>query len=161
ERFIVDFSGMSEQQSAQYQGPFAAIQGVKAHRARMSQAEALATWWQFWRSRVESRRLLSNLTRYIATPRSAKHRTFVFVDARMVPDNTVVWFATESMVTFGTLQSRIHEVWTLRRCSYQGVADTPRYKHTDVFEPYPFPPGLQPTLSRNHENKNAATIAAA
>lgn len=144
ERFIVDFSGMTEQQAAQYQEPFAAIQAVRAHRAKMAQADALATWWKFWRARTDSRAMLSTLPRYIATPRSAKHRTFVFVDARIVPDNAVVWFATDSLVTFGILHSRIHEVWTLRRCSYQGVADTPRYKHTDVFEPFPFPEGLQP-----------------
>ena len=97
------------------------------------------------------RALLSGLKTYIATPRSAKHRIFTFVDARMVPDNAIVWFATESLITFGILHSRIHEVWTLRRCSYQGVADTPRYKHTDIFEPFPFPAGLLPHMSHDEQ----------
>ncbi|MEO1206470.1 MAG: DNA methyltransferase, partial [Pseudomonadota bacterium] len=139
ERFIVDFSGLTEEQAAQYAAPFKFIEPVKLHRARMAQKDALATWWQFWRSRNSSRVKLASLSRYIATPRSAKHRVFTFVDARIVPDNAVVWFATDSVLHLGLLHSRIHEVWTRRRCSYQGVADTPRYKHTDVFVPFPFP----------------------
>ena len=164
ERFIIDFTGLSEEQAAQYEGPFKAIKAVKLHRARMSQIEALATWWKFWRSRTSSRVKLASLTRCIATPRSAKHRIFAFIDARMVADNAVVWFAVDSVLHLGLLHSRIHEVWTRRRCSYQGVADTPRYKHTDVFLPFPFPEGLQlnlpPQTWTQHPQAAAITKAA-
>src|SRR5215210_7666835 len=78
DRFIVDFRDMSEQEAALYEAPFAYIAPVKPHRAAMTQLEAVVTWWQHWRSRPELRAAVAPLTRFIVTPRVAKHRLFVW-----------------------------------------------------------------------------------
>ena len=70
DRFVVDFGSKSEAESALYEMPFAYIQPVKEHRARMSQPEALTTWWMHWRSRPEMRTAQSTLKRFIVTSRS-------------------------------------------------------------------------------------------
>ena len=44
----------------------------------------------------------------------------------------------------GILQSRFHEQWALRKCSWLGVGNDPRYTPTTTFETFPFPELLQP-----------------
>jgi type II restriction/modification system DNA methylase subunit YeeA len=48
--------------------------------------------------------------------------------------------------TFGILHSRIHEIWSLRMCTYLGVGNDPRYTPTTCFETFPFPEGLAPNI---------------
>jgi len=50
-------------------------------------------------------------------------------------------------MTFGILQSHIHEVWALRLCTWLGVGNDPRYTPTTTFELFPFPNGLSPDVS--------------
>ena len=144
DRFIVDFGTMSEKQASLYENPFAYILAVKAHRAAMTQPEALATWWQHWRTRQEMRTALKPLSRYIATSRVAKHRLFVWRTWPTLPDNAVVVFAKDDDTTFGVLHSSFHRAWSLRMGS--SLQDRPRYTSTTTFETFPFPEGLTPNL---------------
>ena len=55
------------------------------------------------------REALKRVSRYIATPRVAKHRLFVWHDARTCPDTRVAVIARDDDTTFGILHSRFHE----------------------------------------------------
>jgi type II restriction/modification system DNA methylase subunit YeeA len=44
--------------------------------------------------------------------------------------------------TFGILQSRFHEVWSLRLGGWHGVGNDPQYTPRMGFETFPFPEGL-------------------
>ena len=76
----------------------------------------------------------------------AKHRLFVWLDARVVPDSKVIVIARDNDVTFGILHSRFHEAWSLRLCSWHGVGNDPVYNPSTVFQTFPFPVGLSPNI---------------
>ena len=83
-------------------------------------------------------------TRYIATPRVAKYRLFVWLDARVCPDSATIAIARDDDTTFGILHSRFHEIWSLRLGT--SLEDRPRYTPTTTFETFPFPRGLTPDI---------------
>ena len=143
DRFIVDFAGLSEATAAMYEAPFEKIGDVKLHRAAMGQPEALETWWLHWRSRPDMRSAFSGLSRYIATPAVSKHRVWVWVPTRVLPDHALIVVAREDAASFGILHSRMHDVWALRLGT--SLEDRPRYTPTTCFETFPFPEGLTPT----------------
>ena len=76
----------------------------------------------------------------------AKHRCFVCVDSRVVPENLIVAIARDDDTTFGILHSRFHEAWSLRLGTWLGVGNDPRYTPTTTFETFPFPEGLTPNI---------------
>jgi hypothetical protein len=115
DRFIVDFGLMGEKAAELYEAPFEYIAPVKAHRAAMGQSDALTSWWQHWRSRQDMRNALGPLSRFIATPRVAKHRIFVWCRAPTLPDHAVVAIARDDDTTFGILHSKFHEAWASKR----------------------------------------------
>ena len=90
------------------------------------------------------RAALAPLTRYVATPRLAKHRLFAWKDPIVLPDCQLIVIAREDDTAFGVLHSRFHEAWSLRQGS--SLEDRPRYTPTTTFETFPFPEGLTPNL---------------
>lgn len=163
DRFIVDFAEMSETDAAYYERPFQHLAPVKLHRAAMNQPEALQYWWRHWNTRPKMRSALSKLDRYIATPRVAKHRLFVWMPVSVLPDCQIVAIARSDDTSFGILHSRFHESWTLRMCTFLGVGNDPRYTPSTTFETFPFPEGLTPNkLADSYEgDTHAKAIAAA
>lgn len=139
DRYIIDFGEMTEREAALYEVPFEYIRPVKPHRAAMNQPQALQFWWRHWNTRPNMRRALSPLKRYIATPRVSKHRLFAWVPSHVLPDCQVVVIAREDDLMMGILQSRFHELWTLRMCTFLGVGNDPRYTPRTTFETFPFP----------------------
>ena len=89
-------------------------------------------------------RPLGGLPRYIATPTIAKHRLFVWLDARVCPDHQLIVITRDDDTTFGILHSRFHEAWSLRLGT--SLEDRPRYTPTTTFETFPFPDGLSPDI---------------
>lgn len=142
DRYVVDFGTRSLQEAERYEAPFSYIQPVRAHRAAMTQREALEHWWLHWRSRPEMRAALSPLSRFIVTPRVSKYRIFVWAEEPTLADNAVVAIARADYVTFGILQSRFHRLWSLRKGT--SLQDRPRYTPTTTFATFPFPKGLTP-----------------
>ena len=82
------------------------------------------------------------MPRYIATPEVAKHRVFVWLQGNVAPDKNVVAIARGDDVTFGIVQSRIHEVWALQLGT--SLEDRPRYTSSTTFRTFSFPAGLTP-----------------
>ena len=103
-------------------------------------------WWRHVEPRQGMWRALNGLSRCVATARVAKHRLFVWLDARVVPDSKVIVIARDDDVTFGILHSRFHEAWSLRLCSWHGVGNDPVYNPSTVLQTFPFPVGLSPNI---------------
>ena len=144
DKWIVDFGDtMSEVEAALYEAPFGHVEKrVKPFRQKNRERTSREFWFRHWNPRPAMWRALDGLSRYIATTRVAKHRLFVWRDARICPDTRVVVVAREDDTTFGILHSRFHEVWSLKLCSWHGVGNNP----TTIFRPFPFPEGLSPNI---------------
>jgi hypothetical protein len=112
---------------------------VKPERDFNRESSRKQFWWRFGRRNTELRRSLAGLRRYIATPETAKHRFFVFLDASVLPDNMLVNIASSDAFVLGVISSRIHVTWALAAGGRLGVGNDPRYNKTRCFEPFPFP----------------------
>ncbi len=137
--WIIDFPpGMSEEQAAQYEGPFEyAKKEVKPIRKSNKRKVYAQRWWVHAESRPAMRVALAGLKRYLATPRLTKYRLFVWLPAEVLADSQVFVFARDNEYFFGVLHSRAHELWALRKGTQ--LESRPRYTPTSTFETFPFP----------------------
>ncbi len=94
-------------------------------------------WWLFGKPRQELRPGLEGLPRYVATVETAKHRTFSFLDASILPDNRLLAVCSSDSFILGVLSSRLHITWAL--ATGGSLEDRPVYTKTRCFDPFPFP----------------------
>ena len=146
-KWIIDFGWtISETDAALYEEPFRWVQAhVYPLRQRNRRERRRMQWWRHYDPPQAMSRALNGLSRLIATPRVAKHRLFVWLDARVCPDCQLIVVARDDDTTFGILHSRFHEVWSLRLGT--SLEDRPRYTPSTTLETFPFPPGLTPNVS--------------
>jgi hypothetical protein len=155
--WLIDFRDMSETEASLYELPFEYVKRiVKPLRDKNRDPLMKQNWWLHGRSRPALRKRLVGLDRCIVTSEIAKHRVFVWMGTEVIPDHRLHVFARDDDYFFGVLQSRIHEVWSLRLGST--FEDRPCYNSDTIFASFPFPwrPG--------HEAKDlplVETIAAA
>jgi hypothetical protein len=139
---------MSIDGAAQYTMPFEYLKkNVYPARQKANQATAREKWWIHWNPRTQMRESLATLKRYIATPRVAKHRIFVWLENDILPDAQLVVFARDDDYFFGVLHSRLHELWARRLgTQLRDAVSGFRYTSTTTFEtfPFPYPPGAEP-----------------
>ncbi len=126
---------MSEADTALYE---ALLQHLKDHVWPMRQRNRRESYRLHWWGHVEPRQgmwqALDGLRRFIVPTRVAKHRPFVWLDARGCPD---------SNTTFRILHSRAHEAWSLRLGSWHGVGNDPSTasaSHCRGYFIFPCPP---------------------
>ncbi|NWG32752.1 MAG: class I SAM-dependent DNA methyltransferase, partial [Rhodocyclaceae bacterium] len=159
--WTIDFgTDMSETDAAQYEAPFEYVKEHVYPVRRENRRKAYRDkWWLYAESRPAMRTALQPLPRYIATPMVAKHRIFCWLDPEVVPANLINVIARDDDYFFGVLHSRIHEIWSLRMCTWLGVGNDPRYTPTTTFEtfPFPWPPGQEP---KDHPAYRAVSAAA-
>src|SRR5215218_5731215 len=106
--WIVDFP---EEEAALYEMPFEYVRAtVKPVRDQSRNHKERAYWWLHRRPAPDMRCAVAGLQRFVATPRVAKHRLFVWLDHKSIPDSRVYVFAREDDYFFGVLHSRVHEV---------------------------------------------------
>ncbi|MGB8841736.1 MAG: type IIL restriction-modification enzyme MmeI, partial [Aliidongia sp.] len=117
---------------------------VKPERDLNNEAYRRENWWLFGRRNTEMRGAINNLNRYVATPETAKHRVFQFLDSSILPDNMLVCAGLADAYFLGILSSRAHVVWALRAGGWLGVGNDPRYSKTKCFDPFPFPTASSP-----------------
>ena len=91
-------------------------------------------------------RAIYGLSRFIATPRVAKHRLFVWLDLSVCPDSAAIAIARDDDTSFGILHSRLHEAWSLRFGTWLGKGKDSRYTPTTTFEIFPSPTASPPTF---------------
>ena len=164
-KWIVDFGWtMSENAAALYEEPFRWVRErvyqvfmdtPRGHRSKPRRKH----WWRHARPYPEMRQALDTLSRFIATPTVAKHRLFVWLDARICPDHQLIAIARDDDTTFGILHSRFHEAWALRLGT--SLEDRPRYTPTTTFETFPFPEGLSPDIPASEYANDPHAIAIA
>jgi type II restriction/modification system DNA methylase subunit YeeA len=142
DRWIVDFGcSMSAEEASLYEAPFEYVRTeVWPVRKDVRREGHRRYWWRLGEARPGMRAALHGLSRYIATPRVAKHRVFVWLDAKVLPDCQLVIIARNDDFSFGVLHSRFHEAWALRLGT--SLEDRPRYTPSSTFETFPFPQGM-------------------
>ena len=161
DKWIIDFGwDMAEAEAALYEAPFGHI---KEHVWPMRQGNRRESyrvnWWRHVEPRQGMWRALRGLARYMATVRHAKHRVFVWMDKLICPDSALTAIARDDDTSFGILQSRFHETWSLRLGT--SLEDRPRYTPTRTFETFPFPQGLSPNVpAAEYEDDVRATAIA-
>ncbi len=140
--WIIDFPpGTSETEAALYEAPFEHVaRHVRPERVKNRRAAYAERWWLHVEPRPALRAALKGLRRYIATPRHAKHRLFVWLPPGTLPDSALVVIAREDDFVFGVLHSRVHEVWARRLGTQVRERESGfRYTGTTTFETFPFP----------------------
>jgi len=145
---IVDFYGLSEAEAAFYEAPFEHItKTVRPDRLNNRDPRRRRNWWLHGASGATWRNAVEGRSRFLATPRVARYRIFVWLDSPTLPDSATVAIARDDDYFFGVLHSRAHEVWSLRTGTWLGKGNDPRYTPTTCFEtfPLPWPPGTEPT----------------
>lgn len=162
--WVIDFGKMSEAEAALFEQPFEYVRThVRPTRLEVRRDWHRTHWWCFGDPRPALKKSVSGLGRFIATSMVAKHRLFVWMHEKQIPENLCVAIARSDDATFGILHSRFHELWSLRLCTYLGVGNDPRYTPTSCFETFPFPPGMAPydTATGAPAGEHALAIAAA
>ena len=96
-----------------------------------------ASWWIFGKARTELRPALVDLSRYIATVETSKHRAFTFLEGDVLPDNMLIAVGSDGAFHLGVLSSSLHTEWALVRGGT--LEDRPRYNKASCFDPFPFP----------------------
>jgi type II restriction/modification system DNA methylase subunit YeeA len=143
--WVIDFSNVTEQEAALYDLPFRHVEKVvKPTREANNRERRRRIWWRFGDVVPKLVERISDLERYIATPRVSKFRSFVWLHPAILPDSALVAIARDDDTTFGILHSRFHEAWSLRLGT--SLEDRPRYTPTTTFETFPFPAGLTPNI---------------
>ena len=146
--WIIDFGwSMDEAAASLYELPFSHVElAIKSAREK-TRERAGRKWWIHLRPRPNMWSAIGNTRRYFATPTVAKHRVFAWFSSEICPDHQLIVIARDDDTTFGILHSRIHELWSLKLCTWLGVGNDPRYTPTTTFETFPFPDGMTPDIS--------------
>jgi hypothetical protein len=137
--WIIDFFGLSERDARQqFSDAYDHIlRHVKPERDENRDKEIRENWWVFGRPRPEIRPALADLSRYIATVETAKHRVFEFLDGRILPDNRLIVWGVDDAFILGILSSSFHTAWALRVGGR--LEDRPIYTKISAYDPFPFP----------------------
>jgi len=124
--WIVDFgTAMPEHEAALYEVPFEYVR-ENVRPARTASKTTITAWWLHERPRGELRAALAGLSRFVCTPRVATYRSFAWLPGTTLPDSATIAFARDDDYFLGVLQSRAHEVWSLRLGTWLGVGNDPR-----------------------------------
>ena len=110
-KWIIDFGWtMPETEAALYEAPFQWTQEhVYPARQNNRRERRRKFWWRHGDPVHALWKALDGVSRYIATPRVAKYRLFVWCDVAVCPDSAVIAIARSDDTTFGILHSRFHE----------------------------------------------------
>ena len=141
--WVVDFAGKEQATAADYLSPFTYVEAeVKPTRIGNRETARAERWWRHGRFRPDLRVALKDLTHYIATSETAKHRFFVKLPVEVAPEHKLVVFARDDDVMLGLLSSRIHVVWAMAKGGNLGVGNDSVYTSSLTFDTFSFPPGF-------------------
>ncbi len=139
--FVIDLLGFTENEVFEkYPRAYQWIyERVKPERDQNNRESYRENWWIFGEPRASFRPVLKDLTRYIVTVETAKHRAFLFLDHKVIPDNRIIVMALDDAYSLGILSSEVHVKWALAAGGRMGVGNDPIYSKTTCFDKFPFP----------------------
>lgn len=145
--YIIDFFGLSEGQArSDFPELFQKIlDEVKPQRDTVNRKAHRERYWVFGEPRGRMRPALEHLRRYVATCRTARHRTFGFLSSEVLPDTKIIAIGLEDAEYLSILSSTAHQCWAIAMGGNLGVGNDASYNHADCFGKFPFP-----TLSPSH-----------
>jgi hypothetical protein len=120
---------------------------VKPERDLAEREAYRQNWWMFAEARPGMRYALAGLDRFIATAETSRHRLFVFLEASEAPDQKIRVIAASNSAILTACSSRLHVVWSFALGGWQGVGGDPVYNNSRIFDPFPFPLAVDPTLT--------------
>lgn len=163
DRWVIDFGhGVSQQDAALYEGPFAyVLEHVKPLRDVNRREWRRLNYWLHSETAPGWRRGIAPLSRYMATPRVSKYRLFSWLSVTDSLDDGAIAIARDDDTSFGILHSTFHELWSLRMGTSLGVGNDPRYTPSTTFETFPFPEGLTPDIPATDYAADPRAIAIA
>lgn len=151
ERFVIDFQQRSMLEAQAYAVAFARVKG-KVLPDRMKAAEEgkdaegnfrphhkqfLDRWWRLSWDRAEMVREIAKVSRYLVCSRITKRPIFVFAHKLIRPGDALQVFLFDDDYSFGVLQSNIHWLWFVTKCSK--MKSDFRYTPDTVFDTFPWP----------------------
>ena len=147
--WIIDFgTEMVEAEASLYEAPFQyVLEHVKPVRDLNNREAYRKYWWRHGEPRIAMRAAITPIHRYIVTAEVAKHRLFTWLSTTILPDKRLIVVGRADDTTFGILQSRFHELWSLKLGAT--LEDRPCYRPSKSFETFPFPAGLTPADTAN------------
>jgi type II restriction/modification system DNA methylase subunit YeeA len=159
-RYVIDFQGKDVVEAEGYKEVFQRIKSQvlparqkaadkeKARNKGVLAADAdanvnthhanfLKKWWLLSYEREDLIAALSKIKRYVVCGRVTKRPIFDFVDAAIRPNDALQVFPYDDDYSFGILQSNLHWLWFMNRCST--LKSDYRYTSNSVFDTFPWP----------------------
>lgn len=138
---VIDLDGLTETEVRDrfpevYQWVY---ERVKPNRDLNNEPYRRTFWWLFGRKNTLMRSATAGLSRYIVTTETSKHRFFVFLNGRIMPDNKLIAIGSSDAFILGVLSSRPHLLWAHANRSNLGIGNDPVYVKSRCFDPFPFP----------------------
>lgn len=100
-------------------------------------ANFLKKWWVLSYPREKMIKEIGTLRRYIACGQVTKRPIFEFISSKIRPNAACMVFSHDDDYSFGILQSSVHWLWFVERCST--LKSDFRYTSNSVFDTFPWP----------------------
>jgi hypothetical protein len=159
-RYVIDFQGKDVMEARQYPEVFSRIEKdvlpvrkaaankeVSKNKVTLADnpeakinkhhSNFLKKWWLMSYPREDMVASIMKLPRYIVCGQVTKRPIFEFVSPLIRPNAACMVFTHADDYTFGVLQSEIHWVWFINRCST--LKSDFRYTSNTVFDTFPWP----------------------
>jgi hypothetical protein len=128
----------SEPVAAEWPDLLAIIEAkVKPERDRDNRETRRRFWWKYGERSPAMFSAMAKCDFAFVLSRVSIHLAIAQLDGHCVPAESIVVFPSDTFLSFGVLQSRVHEVWA--RMMASTLEDRLRYTPTDCFETFPLP----------------------
>lgn len=136
--FVIDTDGLaSDQLRANHPRAYAVLlERVKPERDQNPREGRKNNWWIYGENASVMRSAVADLSRYIATCRTASHRIFSFIPKEYLAESKVVVVSLSNALLLAILNSRVHVAFAVTTGGF--LEDRPTYQHSETFYPFPF-----------------------
>lgn len=151
ERYIINFFEWDLSKCENYTECFNIVKTkVLPERLKQNDKGAIEKWWQYLRPRTELYSKIKPLNKCIGIALTSKTLAFRFIPTDVVYTHAVGLFTKDDASFFCILQSVLHSVWAWKFGST--MKSDLRYTSSDIFETFPFPKIIDPTIEINLES---------
>src|SRR5690606_28190821 len=112
---------------------------VKPERDHNPREKYRREWWLHAEPRGRFRAAFRGIARYVITSRTARYRTFQFIDASFLPETKVLVMALDDSFFLNALSSSLHITFANKTGGWLGAGNDSTYNHSECLEKFPFP----------------------